>query len=411
MNDIIITADILLPISSKPLYKSAIAISDGVIINIGNPEDIINKYPDSEIIRKDNCIILPGFINAHTHLELGWIKNKLGGFNNFIEWLEQIIIAKRNVIDRETISEAVKHGVETLIESGVTTVGEISSYNGIDKELLKNSGLRTVLFVEIFDWNLNLLDENTFENNDIFEERPFPHAPYSCSPQTLDKVFTFSRENNIPLSIHLAESTDEVNFLKNLSNGFETRIFPLLQKENFTRIYSESPTSYISKFNKDNSSKYTAVHMVQLNENDLNIIKNRNVGIVLCPRSNLLLKVGNPRFDLLKEIEYIGIGTDGLSSNYNLNFFEEIRALHNLLLESNMDKDTFRTIYYSTLGGAKALFLDDKTGSIEVGKQADLICLNFGNEIPVDPYLFVISSDNKNLEFSMVNGRFLFNKH
>ncbi len=76
-----------------------------------------------------------------------------------------------------------------------------------------------------------------------------------------------------------------------------------------------------------------------------------------------------------------------------------------------MDKDTFRTIYYSTLGGAKALFLDDKTGSIEVGKQADLICLNFGNEIPVDPYLFVISSDNKNLEFSMVNGRFLFNKH
>ena len=411
MNNLLLIADILLPISSKPIYNGAIAVSNGLITDIGNVIEVEKKYPNSTKMLKNNCVILPGFINAHTHLELGWIKNKMGGFNDFIQWLQQIILAKMENIDERTIKKSVEKGIKDLIRCGVTTVGEISSYNGIDKEILKNSGIRTILFTEIFDRNINQIKFKNFVNNLIYEERPFPHSPYSCSPETLRKVFKFSKKENLPLSIHLAESQDEVNFLKNLPNGFESKIFPLLKKNSFSRESSESPTSYISKFNIDKNSQLTAVHAVQLNKNDVDIIKNKNIGIVLCPRSNLILKIGKPKFKLLRGLENIGIGTDGLSSNYDLNFMQELRVVNNILVESNIENNTFRTVYYGTLGGAKALFLDGKIGSIEAGKEADLICFNYGDQKPKDPYLSVLNSDFDDLEFSIVRGKFIYKKN
>ena len=409
MSKILLAAKMILPISSPPMKEGALLIAEGKIKEIGEGKKLRKRYSRINNIELGNGILLPGFVNAHTHLELGWIKRKIGNFNGFIEWLEQIIKAKQIDTKREEIEKSIRKGIKSLIVNGVTTVGEVSSYGGIDKPLLKKSGLRTVLFIELFDRHADFWKNLTFEKEELFEERPFPHAPYSCSADFLKKLVRFQRKTRIPSGIHLAESPDEVKFLRGYKNGFEKRIFPLIEKENFHRIKADSPFKYLKKLKFFYRSKVTAVHMVQVHPAEIEEIKKDDIGVVICPRSNYFLKVGAPPFKHYSDLDRIGIGTDGLSSNFNFEFFEELRFFY---LTSNkilgMDASFF-TVYAATLGGAKSIFLEDKIGSIEKGKDADLIFLGPANAY-TDPYLSVISSTNKDLQLSMVRGKVIYSK-
>ncbi|MGH7892698.1 MAG: amidohydrolase family protein, partial [Thermodesulfobacteriota bacterium] len=171
MGKLILTAETVLPVSSKPLKNASVLISDGKIREIGKSPTLGKRCKG--VIERDlgNGILLPGFVNAHTHLELGWMFKRLRSFRGFTGWLGQIIKEKRaGVTDRE-IAGSVEEGIEANIRSGVTTVGEISSYGGIDKPLLKSSGLRTVLFREILDSNEGEAGFSSLEKGALFEER------------------------------------------------------------------------------------------------------------------------------------------------------------------------------------------------------------------------------------------------
>lgn len=407
MKNIVLAAPIILPISSDPIGESAIAILNGKIIDIGPSKEIKDKFPDFKFIYKENSIILPGFINAHTHLELGWTNKKIGSHSSFIGWLEQLIDAKFSGPPPQVIESSVRNGIKYLISSGVTTVGEISSYDGLDIPILKKSGLRTVLFKEIVDSKYETIDSLVFEKSKLYQERPFPHAPYSCSPKLLKNIFDTALKKNLPVAIHLAESKDEVSFLKNIKNDFEEKIFPLIGKLTFERDTSRSPVEYISKYLKIRKTSLSAVHMVQIDQKDINLIKEYDISIILCPRSNIFLKVGKPKLQFIKQLKRVGLGTDGLSSNHDLNFFNEIRAINKILIEKKIENNSFLSIYFATLGGAKSLFMEDTIGSIEIGKDADLICINYEKK-PNDPYETIHNSDSENIEFSMVRGEFLF---
>ncbi|MDA2919793.1 amidohydrolase family protein [Desulfobacterota bacterium AH_259_B03_O07] len=409
MPQFIISADTILPISSPPLRESALFIVNGKIHDIGQLNQLKKKYPKINKIDLGEGILLPGFINAHVHLELGWIQNRIGNFNGFIAWLEQIIRAKSEDLKREEIESSIQNGIKTLIANGVTTVAEISSYGGIDKPLLKESGLRTILFSELFDRHEDLTEYLSFEKKELFEERPFPHAPYSCSPNLLKKVLSFCNRSNIPFGIHLAESQEEVKFLKGIENGFEKKIFPLIDKENFSRVKADSPYQYLRKLKFFNNTKVTAVHMVQVRPAEVEELKKRDIGVALCPRSNFFLKVGSPPIKQYYKLDRIGIGTDGLSSNMNLDFFEELRFFYHISSKVLRENTPFFTIYVATLGGARSLFLEDKIGSIEKGKDADLIFIRPKNAYS-DPYMSVISSSNRELRMSLVKGKPIYSK-
>src|ERR1700758_3806418 len=313
MEKILITSETVLPISSPPLNKGAVLIVDGKIREIGRASNLKKKHKNTKIINLGNGILLPGFVNAHTHLELGWIKNKVGKFSGFIGWLKQIIKAKMEGVKREEIEMSVEEGIRRLVESGVTTVGEVSSYGGLDEPLLKRSGLRTVLFRELFDWHGDFWEIFSFKKDGIFEERPFPHAPYSCSPDFLRKVLKFCYEKRIPSGIHLAESPDEVEFLRGKENGFEKKILPIIGKEPFLREKVITPFQYLKRLKFFNGTKVTAVHMVHVLPEEVEEISRYDLGVVLCPRSNFFLKVGAPPLKHYTSLERIGIGTDGLS--------------------------------------------------------------------------------------------------
>ena len=356
MNKLLISAHTILPIASEAIINHSIAIDGGLIIDIGKEAKLKRKYPRFKHLNLGKGILLPGFINGHVHLELGWTKSKIGNFNNFTEWLSQIILSKSKEISKLQIAKSIEIGIHSSILSGVTTIGEISSYNDYDFKFLKKSGLRIIVFRELFDRNLENFEDLNFNKSSLFEIRPFPHAPYSNSPELLEKVFSFCKKKNIPAGIHLAESKDESKFIQQKSNNFEKIIFPLIGKENFARKKANSPFDYLTKFKNLENIKLSAVHMVQVKKEELKKIKKLNIGIILCPRSNQYLKVGLPPLKHFSEYDNVGLGTDGLSSNYNLNFFEEIRALHLLYTKYLGAGASYKTVYTATLGGAKALF-------------------------------------------------------
>jgi cytosine/adenosine deaminase-related metal-dependent hydrolase len=406
---ILLTANTILPISSPPIREGALLIADGKIKEIGSKTKLAKRFPLITNIELGSGILLPGFVNAHTHLELGWIRSRIGHFNGFIGWLEQIIRAKKMETTREEIEKSTRNGIKSLIVNGVTTVGEVSSFGGIDKPILKKSGLRTVLFVELFDRDEDFLKSLRFEEEELFEERPFPHAPYSCSPNFLKKLARFQSKTEIPSGIHLAESPDEVKFLRGYKNGFEQQIFPLVEKDNFHRIKAKSPFQYLKRLKSFHKTKVTTVHMVQVHPAEIEEIKKSEIGVVLCPRSNYFLKVGVPPIKHYSELDRIGIGTDGLSSNFNVDFFEELRFFYLIANNLGVRDAPFFAVYAATLGGAKSIFLEHKIGSIEKGKDADLIFLD-PTDYYTDPYVSVISSTNKDLKLSMVRGKVIYSK-
>ena len=409
MGKLLLTSDTVLPISSPPVYQSGVLIEGGVIKELGPASTLRKKYEGVKCIELGHGVLMPGFINAHVHLELGWIKEKIGLFEGFTGWLQQIIKAKREPIEKGAIESSVKDGIETLIAGGVTTVGEISSYGGIDIPILKNSGLRTVLYREVLDSRDKDSDLTNFESDALFQERLFPHAPYSCMPSLLKKVLDSHMENKTPLGIHLAESPHEMDFVRGKENAFEADIYPQIDKKPFARSNAKTPFSYLDGMGFFDGHGVTTVHMVQVEPSEVELIRDKDVGIVLCPRSNLFLQVGIPPLESYGDLDRLGLGTDGLSSNYNLDFFEELRTLHLLMSISLGKSAATKSVYCATLGGARALYIDDVTGSIEKGKEADLIFLNSANSSK-DPYLSVISSTKDNLEMVMVSGDIIFSR-
>ncbi len=412
MKRLLLTADVVLPISSDPIRDGAVVVEGGRIVSVGTIKQIGKTHPGLCRIENPGSVILPGFVNAHTHLELSWTEGKLGGFEDFTGWLERMINLKMQSVDPDSVLNSMREGVSRVVRSGVTTVGEVSSVDFYGKEILKESGLRVIAFVELFDRFLPRISSLEFVAEDLYEERPFPHAPYSCAPELLQAVFSRAEEDGITVGLHLGESQDEVEFLRNAPNGFEQRIFPLVGKEDFARPSAGTPARYIDLFIRGKDVKVSAVHMVRTNAEDSEIIGGKNFGIVLCPRSNVFLKVGEPDLRFISGSGKVGLGTDGLSSNCDLDFFEEIRFLHNMMIRQGIgcEEAARLSVRFATLGGAEALFLEEKIGSVEVGKHADLICLERCGNLESDPFMSVVSSRSRNLRFSMVCGEFVCGK-
>ena len=352
-------------------------------------------------------MLLPAFINCHVHLELEWIRDSIGDFSDFTGWLEYIMQARINMTDYDAVSSSVKNGISSLLDCGVSTVGEISSYGSIDSDILKSSPLRTILFREIVDSNDTALLETDFGAlSDLFEIRPFPHAPYSCSPALISRSAKKAISSNVPFAIHLAESREEVQFVKKLPNNIESYIYKIIGKHPFPRESAHSPLEYLSVFLEPGRSRMTAIHMVQVNPEELNTIREFDIGIVSCPRSNHYLGVGEPPLGMYSEIDRIGIGTDGLSSNYDLDFFKELRCFDSIAKKYMGERSPEFTVYAATLGGARALFIDERTGSIEAGKSADLLFLKT-HASNGDPYADILNSTPDEIGFFMISGEVL----
>ena len=357
------------------ILENAEVLFDKKIIDIGY------NLPGESIYLGKNSVLMPALINAHTHLEFSSNKTSLN-FGDFISWLDSVIINREELFIK-CKNRCFKKAIDEMKKSGICAFGEISS-SGEDLKYLKHSPLKTVYFNEIIGTNpavadmlyqdfLARLNESEKIKNEKFKIGLSIHSPYSVHPILMDKAINIAKEKNLPIQAHFMESKAERKWLDKGEGEF--KLFFEKHFKNAKPLIK--PLEFIEKFKNTNT---TFIHCVYANEEEFQKISEIEANIAHCPVSNRLLNVGLLNLETVKNhsINY-SVATDGLSSNYSLNLFKEIRAallMHVDLHPKYLAKDLLKAV---TLNAAKSLGLNN--GSIEKGKDADLISFKLPDKV------------------------------
>ena len=387
-------ADFVLTMNKNyDILRNAEVLFDKKIIDIGY------NLPGESVYLGKNSVIMPALINTHTHLEFSSNKTSLN-YGDFITWLESIIEKKEELFS-ECKGECYKKAINEMKKSGICAFGEISS-SAEDLKYLKHSPLKVVFFNEIIGTNpaivdavyqdfLNRLNESLSLQNDKFKSAVSIHSPYSVHPVLMDKIIGIAKEKNLPIETHFMESRAERRWLDKGEGEF--KLFFEKHFKNAKPLIK--PIEFIEKFKNTNT---TFIHCVYANENELQRIDEIGTSIAHCPVSNRLLNVGILDLEKVKnhKIDY-SVATDGLSSNYSLNLFKEIRAallMHTDLHPKYLAKDLLKAV---TINAAKQLNLNN--GSIETGKDADLITFKLPesvNNMDIIPMQIILHTNEVN---------------
>ncbi|MCS7229192.1 MAG: amidohydrolase family protein [Candidatus Kryptonium sp.] len=399
-------AKYILPVTSEIIEDGAVVVDGRKIIDFGNREEIDARYKGIERkIDLKNALIMPGFVNAHTHLELSGVKIKIDDIKNFRDWLYQIVRQRRKLFDVEGgvrkikffkfllekhWKMKVKRRINEIINSGTIAIGDISNTGKLITTLLRVP-VKIHIFIELISFIeekgiefFNLVKDLVMDVREVARryglEREFrislsPHAPYSVS-KTLFKLIKNFNEN-LKTSVHVSEVIDEVEFIRNGTGFF--RDF-LIERNSFDYSWSPpgvSPVKYLDQigFVDENT---LAVHCVNVDDEDIEILSQRNVSVCTCPRSNFFLKVGKaPVRKFIDNGINVCLGTDSIASNRDLNILKELRFAR----EFYRDVSDEELIKIATINGAKALGFGDICGSIEKGKDADLVYFIIPNDL------------------------------
>ncbi|WP_281951319.1 aminofutalosine deaminase family hydrolase [Nitrosophilus kaiyonis] len=385
---IVKTKYILTP--DKIISDRAVAF-DEKIVDIDEFEILKEKYPDAKIVEyENNSCLLPGFINSHVHLEFSANKASLS-YGDFIIWLNSVI-KKREELIPKCDEDCLKNAIDTMLKSGITSFGAVSSY-GYDMNVCSQAPQRVVYFNEIIGSNPAAADvlyndfiQRVKESIKLKDEKFIPaiaiHSPYSVHRVLVEKAIEFAKKNSFLISTHFMESRAEREWLDKATGDFKAFFEDFLNQS----IPANRALDFLEMFNGTNS---LFVHTVWCNEKELEIIEKNRHSIIHCPVSNRLL--GNGALDIGK-IKYLGINfltaTDGLSSNYSLNLYEELKSalfVHYYIDPNVLAMDLIRSV---TKNAAAALKLN--CGEIEIGKYADLQIVELPedldnlNEIPLN---------------------------
>ena len=311
-------------------------------------------------------VAMPSLINAHTHLEYSANIAHLN-FNGFTNWLKSVFLS-RGILSKKLSQKILQNQIKKILKSGVGAVGEYSSF-GLDLGPLASSALRTRFYCEILGSNENFL-ENSWANfltrfnaayqaqNENFKLGIAVHSPYSTHKILALKAIELAKKENLPLSAHFGESKDEMNFL----NCAKSDLKGVLEMVNPKIKALYTPAEFLKMFDKNNTLFIHCVHATKYLQNIAHIAH--------CPRSNRFLSEGI--LDLNKALKHanIALGTDGLSSNFSLDIWDELRAALMIHAKHDLIKLSKLLLSMATSGGAKALQIN--SGEIKVGKNADI---------------------------------------
>lgn len=405
----ILTAEYVLPISSPPISGGAIAIDAGSIAAVGTSHDILARFSGAEIEDLGKAAVLPGFVNCHSHLELTAIRGALDDVeHDFRSWLLKINDLRVAMTDAE-IEAAAVDGAREGAAAGVTCFGDVGRNGQAGVRALKQVGLRGIVFQETgFSPDNRTADEDFAklgekyeklrrEETDLVQIGLSPHSPYTVGSRLFELIAQYAIINKIPLSIHAAESAEETELLTK-GVGFFTEFY-----ERFGLEWQSphcTPIQYLERLGVL-STRPSLVHCVTVSDSDIERIAANRASIAHCPKSNA--KFGHGSAPLEKFLDagiVVGLGSDSVASNNVCDLLEESRFAA-LAARNRPDRKRFVTakevLEAATIGGARALGLDDKIGTLEKGKQADLavVSLTHHAQQPVsDVHAAIVFSSN-----------------
>lgn len=387
---VIHSAPWVLPISRPPIREGAIALFEGRIVGVGHGQDLRLKFPGHEFRFHPDSILVPSFVNAHCHLELSPLKWRLTPTASLTSWVKELVKA-RSTIGAEEWVPAIKEAINELVEGGTLVVGDVGNTGLVPSIMMEEADdwpLSGIHFLEIIqpempsdgDPELTIMNEEAplIERAFPMEITLSPHGVHTVHASILSAIKKRAQERGLPFTLHVAESPEEMEFL---IRG-EGPMLELLQHHgrdtSRLSIPNKGPVHFLEELDLLDQ-KSLLVHCVQLSDDELDIIKKKGANICLCPRSNTFLGVGEPPLqEMVSRGINCAIGTDSLASNDKLDIFSEMTALKRIA----PDVPSGTILKMATLGGAKALGLESRFGSLEVGRCSPVVAL----QLPHNPH-------------------------
>ncbi len=415
----------VLPISSAPIETGAVAIDGDKISDVGTLSALTAKFPDSTIHTFGDAAIIPGLINAHSHLELTAMRGLLDSEEgDFRSWLRKLTLTRLERMTSDDLYVSAAWGVCEALRAGVTCVADASDAAAESMRALRDAGVRGTVFQESFGPDPNLVAENFGKlqeqvaqlrglESSLVRLGVSPHAPYTvCAPQ-LELIAEFALNEHLPVMMHAAESVAEEMFLGGGSGSFADG----LRKRG---IEWQAPgLSTIQYLNRHGvlRTKPLLAHCIHVDDTDLETIRINDARIAHCPKSNAKLGHGRaPYSAFLKHGIIVGLGSDSVASNNTCDILEEARFA---VLTSRSGTETNDQIVEArdalrsaTVGGARAVGLEGRSGELKIGCEADFTVVSLAKTHQTPSYdpvsTIVFTSSAQDVLATFVAGKELY---
>jgi 5-methylthioadenosine/S-adenosylhomocysteine deaminase len=374
--DTLVACGWIIPVTADDpvLEGHAIAIHQGKIIDILPTVEARQTYTAKHVHDLPHHVLIPGFINAHTHSAMNLFRGMSDDLA-LMEWLNNHIWpAEAKWLSKEFVADGSRLAIAEMIKGGTTCFNDMYFFPDITARVAYQAGIRATVGLIVFDFpsawgegaddyfQKGLVVHDEYLNHPLIQTALAPHAPYTVSDAPLSRVHLLADELDIPVHIHLHETNDEI--------------------QGSLRDHGERPMARLQRLGLLNP-QLIAVHMTQLTDEEIALAAESGVHVVHCPQSNLKLASGfGPVGKLQRAGVNVCLGIDGAASNNDLDMLDEMRTAAILAKAVDNDARTMpaaAALRAATINGAKALGIDDVTGSLEIGKSADMITLNLDN--------------------------------
>ena len=353
------------------LDNHSLIIEEGLIRDIVPYSEVSTAAPDTRRIDRRDHLVMPGLINAHTHLAMNLLRG-IADDLPLMTWLqEHIWPAEGQWVDPQFVADGTELALAESLLGGVTCVNDMYFFPDQVAAVASRVGLRATVGLIILEFptvwassadeylSKGLALHDKLKGDPLVRTALAPHAPYTVSSNTLERVNQFAAELDIPIHMHVHETRAEV--------------------DNFVSEHGKRPLQLLEELGMLNPS-LLAVHMTQLNDAEIESVAGAGVHVLHCPESNMKLASGTcPSGPLAASDVNIALGTDGAASNNDLDMFGEARSAAFLAKLSTGDASAIpakTAIRMATINGARALGIDQLTGSLEPGKAADCITIS-----------------------------------
>jgi cytosine/adenosine deaminase-related metal-dependent hydrolase len=417
----------VLPIISEAIEDGAVAVDGQRIAGVGTRETLREQWPEAAVVDFGAAVILPGFVNAHSHLELTAMRGFLEREESeFTKWLRKLTFARLEQMTADDLYVSAAWGAMEAARAGVTMLCDASDAASASMRALCDVGLRGIVYQESFGPDPRLAEENfeklrdkiTFlrgHETELVRAGVSPHAVYTVCAPLIELIAGYARNENLPLMMHVAESEAEELLVREGSGAFAEN---LARRGIEWRAPGTSVIGYLESVGLLGAHTLLA-HCIRTNEADIERIVANGASIAHCPKSNA--KLGHGRAPLVAFLNLgasVGLGSDSVASNNVCDILEEARFAALLSraagdrLASGEMMDARSLLFAATAGGARAVGRGEETGALVEGMQADMVIIGLESthQRPVyDPEsALVFSSSARDVLLTVVAGREVF---